>query len=509
MSETVCFTLIRTIKHQVDLGMSGSDHTFPEGEKENPRQTPAIIPAILGSRRASLANGTSVMMVNRRPSFAHQPPLVLKELNLPFENGNAAKPSSSVLEENQISNNGSLQTELAQNEQTGEREEIGYEPQEDPLDFKRANSSTEFPRVPLKDESDGSKPLSSLSQAGKNSHHSLGSSLGSDGRGREMVEGRIQKLLEVKGLVVSTVANILLAILFTRLYSEEGLETFSLLRSSGGVLIQISVNICHLLTGAGIGEASSLVFGTLMSQSEGFSLTICGYSHASILRKLRFTSFLSYRSKAKPILNIITRIWIFHYLLLIMTVFSSTNVTYKNKRIDNGELSCVIYQETGYAKDRGHPNLFVTMGNGEYVFGTSLGHMRSQEPVEVTTHVMPPQLIDMFVDGTTIVGPGYLTDIYTECSCALSLDAEELLLQGAAVGTIGELKSQFLTLGDTFGMANVINYGDGNDFITIDTLINHRNMCGGTDAVAPGKMAWLENELTLKDIKRNHYHNLV
>jgi hypothetical protein len=229
----------------------------------------------------------------------------------------------------------------------------------------------------------------------------------------------------------------------------------------------------------GIDEASSLIFGHLLSGRHGYSLSVCGYAHSSFLRKFNFTSVLPYKSKSKPFLNRITLVWIFHYILLIVTVFSSINIKAKVRRIDSGKLACVTYHENGQLNDRKFPTLDAAMGSGEYVFGTSMGHIRSQEDVPVTTHAFPPQLTDMFVDGTTIVGDGLVTDIFTTCKCSASFNDESLVAAGVSNSVVSQVKTKLTALGKRLGMVNHIESVDA-DEIYVTTVFNYRYSCGGT-----------------------------
>jgi hypothetical protein len=85
--------------------------------------------------------------------------------------------------------------------------------------------------------------------------------------------------------------------------------------------------------------------------------------------------------------------------------------------------------------DRLFPNLQVEMGGGEYLFGTSFGIMRSENPTYPSSmFVLSPQLDDSCNDGTTIVGSGYSINISTSCSCAASYSSTDLVTAGGGGG---------------------------------------------------------------------------
>jgi hypothetical protein len=70
------------------------------------------------------------------------------------------------------------------------------------------------------------------------------------------------------------------------------------------------------------------------------------------------------------------------------------------------------------------------MGVGEYVFGSSLGILRSENGTPNTTFVLSPQLIDVCEDGTTLIGNGFATVISTSCACVSSSEIQALEMGG-------------------------------------------------------------------------------
>jgi hypothetical protein len=138
----------------------------------------------------------------------------------------------------------------------------------------------------------------------------------------------------------------------------------------------------------------------------------------------------------------------------------------------------------------------VTLGAGEYVFGTSLGHLRSEEDVPSTFHVFPPQLTDTCMDGTTIVGDGFHTQIDTRCTCANSMSAAHLIDAGVDASVVGRM----INMSDATSTRNALVqylYPDGADKVNLTTiltgvhiymiliLISGTNICGGIDKLNP------------------------
>jgi hypothetical protein len=85
----------------------------------------------------------------------------------------------------------------------------------------------------------------------------------------------------------------------------------------------------------------------------------------------------------------------------------------------------------------------------------------------------------MFMDGTTIVGKGLLTDIYTTCKCSLSSSNKDMIEAGIREDHVDEIMAKFNTLGDDLGFVNDIYYLNETE-LGISTVINYRNSCGGT-----------------------------
>jgi hypothetical protein len=96
-------------------------------------------------------------------------------------------------------------------------------------------------------------------------------------------------------------------------------------------------------------------------------------------------------------------------LLPIFSFFVAIDVNVATVTQQNDISPCVhgIWEnETMY--ERNFPTMDTEAGVAEYVFGTSLGRMRSEELVDVTEAIYPPSIIAVVNDGDTIVGKGNL-----------------------------------------------------------------------------------------------------
>lgn len=129
----------------------------------------------------------------------------------------------------------------------------------------------------------------------------------------------------------------------------------------------------------------------------------------------------------------------------------------------------MIYGQSGPIHDRGWPVLETEMGVAEYIFGTSLGHMRSEESVDSSTFVLSPQLIDTAADGSTIIGPGFLTTISTSCNCSSGVSTADLIRGGISLSTVARLKIELDKLSLAPGMANSLSLNGS--IIQITSLI--------------------------------------
>lgn len=132
--------------------------------------------------------------------------------------------------------------------------------------------------------------------------------------------------------------------------------------------------------------------------------------------------------------------------------------------------------------DRGWPAIETTMGAAEFVFGSSLGVLRSEQNVDNTTFVFGPQLIDNCDDSTTITGNGYVTTISTQCVCASSSSNTSLSAAGVDSSIMAQFQSQVAALGSIPGMA--LSFAQvSNTSITITHALTGTAVCGGGNSL--------------------------
>lgn len=318
---------------------------------------------------------------------------------------------------------------------------------------------------------------------------SLGQSVDSDrdrtANAKEMPDTFQYKLLHAKGLLLAIGLNIILTVLVLTLASPGGwrvqvIADFIAQQKEG--LLFVFCILVFWLTYGGLNSSANAFFGKCYASQHGYSLAAFGFLQGSVWAKLTFSDRLSLRSTCRALLSRLSYIWLIHAASVIVVAFAIQGVTESSLRSDSGALSCLEYSQSGVYADRGWPNLDVEQGVAEYIFGTSLGNMRSEEPVSKTNWVFPPQLVDTCNDGTTISGKGFMTDIFTECKCVSSINdlaSSGLVSDGAAA----ELVSKY---DDNKDALTMINRLEGNEFsVNISTILTRTYLCGGLNQTIP------------------------
>lgn len=254
------------------------------------------------------------------------------------------------------------------------------------------------------------------------------------GRGKELTETFWFKVFQMKWWFASLLANILTLVAFCELTSERGMflgfggSTF---QESAPVFFEVWMHLTHILTDFALQNSLAAYFGYLLSSKKGYSIVVCGFIQSNVFEKITFGSKLSFRSIARKPLTRIGGLIAIHTALLLATMFAPTQISTNTFRVDQGTLSCLQYEQLGEYFDRGFPTVEVEMGGAEYVFGTSLGNLRSEEPVDQTIFAIGPQLLDSAQDGSTIFGKGFVDHIFTNCICTGRSSVDHLIQAGA------------------------------------------------------------------------------
>jgi hypothetical protein len=125
------------------------------------------------------------------------------------------------------------------------------------------------------------------------------------------------------------------------------------------------------------------------------------------------------------------------------------------------------------------------MGVAEYLFGNSIGIMRSQNDVANTTFVMSPQLIGAADQGSTLFGNGFIQTIFTHCTCSGSEKAEDLVIAGFDPTVVDDAVVLLNGLTRNPGLVNHLVYDESLEQVNITSIYSGTAVCGGYDIEDP------------------------
>ncbi|KAI9336381.1 hypothetical protein BDR26DRAFT_897118 [Obelidium mucronatum] len=304
----------------------------------------------------------------------------------------------------------------------------------------------------------------------------------SGGLTRELTETWSTIMKKSKFTVLSVILN---GCLLGLLYSvRDGLVLniqASLVNQFGGIILLLVLLICNIVTIWSLNDAGSCIFGFFLSRGQGFSFAVCGYLHVPPLAKMQFAQSLSLTSKYRKNLSRAAFVWIIVEMLKVLTPIGAISLTAEKYATFNDVSDCIYFAQDKKLKpiDRKWPNLDTESGVAEYVFGTSLGIMRSEVPgVNITTAMYPPSLISVVNNGDLIQGLGFTVDISSTCSCARNLSEMGLVAAGVDRSHVNQVIQEYLNMnrapGITFGV--VVH----NDSIVISNVFSgYGTICGG------------------------------
>ncbi|KAI9356228.1 hypothetical protein DFJ73DRAFT_641146 [Zopfochytrium polystomum] len=254
----------------------------------------------------------------------------------------------------------------------------------------------------------------------------------------------------------------------------------SLVQHYGGVTLEIVLLYSNVLTMKGLKHGASVIFGYALSSKRGFSLAACGFLQTSSFKKSRFAQSLSLTSPSRKLLQRISVVWVAVELLKLITPFCAIALYAESHGAFNDFSDCVYFvQDKRFIPvDRQWPTLAVEVGVAEYVFGTSLGIMRSEQTDEIkTTAIFPPALRSSLNDGDTIIGLGFTADISTECVCSTGVNASDIVTAGVDSAQVNEAMEKYHDLagmtGITFGISAE------NQTLRISNILSGAAVCGG------------------------------
>ncbi|KAJ3071645.1 hypothetical protein HDU98_005004 [Podochytrium sp. JEL0797] len=253
----------------------------------------------------------------------------------------------------------------------------------------------------------------------------------------------------------------------------------SLVNQFGGIILLVVLLITNTVTIWSLNEAGSCIFGYLLSSKSGYTFAVCGYMHSSTVGKMLFSQSLSLTSKYRKVLTRAAFLWVLLELVKILTPFIAISVVGQRYAIFNTFTDCIYFTQDDKLRpfDRKWPTLDSASGVAEYVFGSSLGIMRSEVTANLTTAMYPPSLISVVNNGDVIEGLGFTADILTTCMCPNNLTTQALINAGVDASQVGEIMQEYLALermpGITFGVVT------HNDSLVISNVFSGYNLCGG------------------------------
>ncbi|KAI9318880.1 hypothetical protein DFJ73DRAFT_925640 [Zopfochytrium polystomum] len=254
----------------------------------------------------------------------------------------------------------------------------------------------------------------------------------------------------------------------------------ALISHYAGVTLEVVLLVSNIVTMRALDRGAAVVVGALLSARGGFSLAAAGFLMAPPLGKTKFAQSLSLTSPARKRLQRASPLWVVTELLKLATPFCAVAL-YSVARADFNDFThCVYFTQDldNGPVDRAFPTFEVESGVAEYVFGRSVGVMRSMDDsLNYSTAMYAPTLIAPFHDGDTLRGPGFTADISTRCVCARNASTAALekagvdATQSAAVLELYRAKQH--EAGITFGVVS------RNDSVEISNLLLGFYLCGG------------------------------
>ncbi|KAJ3069797.1 hypothetical protein HDU98_007146 [Podochytrium sp. JEL0797] len=254
-----------------------------------------------------------------------------------------------------------------------------------------------------------------------------------------------------------------------------------LVNQFGGIILLVILLVCNVVGLWGLNDAGSCVAGYLLSGARGYTFAVTGYLQSPAFAKMAFAQKLSLTSKYRKNLSRASFIWIIMELLKILTPISAISLTAQQYASYNDVSDCVYFVQDNSLKpaDRKWPTLDTEGGVGEYVFGSSLGIMRSEvSGVNVTTAMYPPTLISALNNGDTIHGPGFSADISTTCKCASAATSEGISKAGVDPTQAQQVLQLYFGMNKQPGLTFSTILRD-NETLVMANVLSGFGLCGG------------------------------
>ncbi|KAJ3354685.1 hypothetical protein HDU83_004907 [Entophlyctis luteolus] len=252
----------------------------------------------------------------------------------------------------------------------------------------------------------------------------------------------------------------------------------SFMNQFGGIILLMLLLICNVLTIWGMDEAAACLYGSMLCSKAGYSFAATGFVQTSSFRKIQFAQNLSLSSKYRKQFSRASMLWLLAEAIKLLIPLSAVSIAATQWADYNDAIDCIYFTQDTVPVDREFPTLDVEAGVAEYVFGTSLGIMRSEvSGVNVTTAMIPPVLIGPLNNGDKILGPGFSAEISTSCTCASEVSASAFVAAGVDESQANDVVDKFMQLNMSLGVTFGVTTGNGS--VKISNTLSGVEICGG------------------------------
>ncbi|KAJ3308748.1 hypothetical protein HDU76_003827, partial [Blyttiomyces sp. JEL0837] len=198
---------------------------------------------------------------------------------------------------------------------------------------------------------------------------------------------------------------------------------------AGGVTVELVLLVTNACTTFAMDLGACIYFAGLLTHKKGYSMAVCGFMQTPPILRVSFTNQLSLNSSCRKTLHRAAVVWFLVELVKALSPIGATGVLSQTVRAIASPVNCIIF-ESVKRTDRKFPTVNSTSGGAEFLYGSSLGCMRSEaecpEVKDGSQFVFGPQLDDSVDSGDTILGNGFQAIIRATCECA-SLDGSDAI----------------------------------------------------------------------------------
>jgi hypothetical protein len=167
--------------------------------------------------------------------------------------------------------------------------------------------------------------------------------------GKELLENWANIAIRMSNVWISVFMNLSLVWVLLSMASRNGMEIPSphWFHEPIRVYILVWILISYLFTSAAMNNGAGVLIGYLLSRPSGFSLSACYFERSNWYEKMRFSSRLSVRSKAKKMISRLSIGWGLHALVLFPALLAPVTIRIEDQREKGGYVACVEYSQVG------------------------------------------------------------------------------------------------------------------------------------------------------------------